>query len=125
MFGRLPSFGFYCRHVKGLRMKNLEIRAAAGEKRPAMVFDDVKDLDIDGFRTPTAPGVQPVMKLVQTRRAWIRGCSAPAGTKAFAEVQGNRTEHIVVSGCDLGGVESATVIRPDVPKGAVACTGNV
>jgi polygalacturonase len=125
MFGRLPSFGFYCRHVNGLRMKNMEIRAAATEKRPAMLFDDVKSLDIDGFRTPTAPGAQPVMKLVQTRRAWIRGCSAPAGTKAFAEIQGNRTEHIVVSGCDLGGAESATVTAPDVPKGAVTCTGNV
>lgn len=125
MFGRLPSFGFYCRHVNGLRMKNLEIRAVAGDKRPAMVFDDVKDLDIDGFRTPTAPGAQPVMKLVQTRRAWIRGCSAPAGTKAFVDVQGNRTEHIVVSGCDLGGAEFATVTGPDVPKGAVTSAGNV
>jgi hypothetical protein len=85
----------------------------------------VKNLDIDGFRTPTAPGAQPVMRLAQTRRAWIRGCSAPAGTKAFVDVQGDRTEHIVLSGCDLGGAETAAVSAPDVPKGALTCAGNV
>ncbi|MGD0779073.1 MAG: glycoside hydrolase family 28 protein [Candidatus Solibacter sp.] len=77
MFGRLPSHGLYCRHVTGLRLQAIDIRAAAGEARPALLFDDVKDLDLDGFRCAAIAGSQPVVKLLETRGAWLRGCASP------------------------------------------------
>jgi hypothetical protein len=46
MFGELPAWGFYVRHMEGLTMKNIEISIAAPDYRPAMVFDDVENLDI-------------------------------------------------------------------------------
>ncbi|TNF42703.1 MAG: glycoside hydrolase family 28 protein [Bacteroidetes bacterium] len=44
MFGELPSWGFYVRHVKGLSMKNINLKVLEYDFRPAFVFDDVKDL---------------------------------------------------------------------------------
>jgi polygalacturonase len=36
MFGTLPAFGFYCRHVAGLTLRNLDISVAAPDARPAV-----------------------------------------------------------------------------------------
>lgn len=44
MFGELPAWGFYVRHVKGLTMKNIRLSIGEADYRPAMVFDDVQDL---------------------------------------------------------------------------------
>ncbi|MDZ4845677.1 MAG: glycoside hydrolase family 28 protein [Chitinophagales bacterium] len=46
MFGELPAWGFYVRHVDGLTMKNIKLSIAAPDYRPALVFDDVQNLDI-------------------------------------------------------------------------------
>ena len=47
MFGELPAWAFYVRHVKGLSMKNISVKAEAKDYRPAFVFDDVTDLNLD------------------------------------------------------------------------------
>lgn len=48
MFGELPSWGLYVRHVNGLEMKNVRLSVRENDFRPAYVFDDVKDLKIGG-----------------------------------------------------------------------------
>lgn len=45
MFGELPAWGFYVRHVEGLQMKNVTVIARDPDYRPAYVFDDVKNLE--------------------------------------------------------------------------------
>jgi len=44
MFGELPAWGFYVRHVDGLVMKDVMIGIKAPDYRPAMVFDDVRKI---------------------------------------------------------------------------------
>jgi polygalacturonase len=51
MFGRLPAYGFFCRHVKGVRFRNVEVSVAKDDERPAMMCEDVQDLDMEGKRT--------------------------------------------------------------------------
>jgi polygalacturonase len=50
MFGELPAWGFYVRHVEGLTMKNICIKIKNDDYRPAMVLDDVTDLKITEFK---------------------------------------------------------------------------
>lgn len=47
MFGELPAWGFYVRHVEGLILKNIKVIARERDYRPAYVFDDVKGLTMD------------------------------------------------------------------------------
>jgi polygalacturonase len=47
MFGELPAWGFYVRHMEGLTMKNIKVRIKKPDYRPAMVLDDVKGLDME------------------------------------------------------------------------------
>jgi len=41
MFGILPAYGLYCRHVKGLRMHNLDLTTATKDARRAFIAEDV------------------------------------------------------------------------------------
>lgn len=47
MFGELPSWGLFVRHVKGIHLKNVTLRTAAADFRPALVFDDATDVKLD------------------------------------------------------------------------------
>lgn len=66
MFGELPSWAFYVRHVDGLEMKNVRVNVRKEDFRPAYVFDDVKNLTIEGgnITSPTKTS-QVVVKGVQ------------------------------------------------------------
>lgn len=46
MFGELPAWGLYVRHVAGLSLHNVRVRIKAPDYRAAMVLDDVKGLDL-------------------------------------------------------------------------------
>ncbi|MCS6916545.1 MAG: glycosyl hydrolase family 28 protein [Chitinophagales bacterium] len=48
MFGELPAWGLYVRHVAGLTIKNVKLCIAAPDYRPAVVFDDVHGLTLSG-----------------------------------------------------------------------------
>jgi hypothetical protein len=124
-FGKLPSYGFYCRHVTGLRLRNVEFTSGESEERPAIVCDDVKNLDVDGLRSQPVVGMQPIVKLIQTKQAFLRGCCAPAGAKTFLEVQGSGSDSIVLSGNNLLGAEQAFLTGPDVSQTAVTASANV
>lgn len=55
MFGWLPAFGLYARHVQGLTLQNLELLAQNSDVRPALALDDVSALTIQNV-TARHPG---------------------------------------------------------------------
>jgi polygalacturonase len=42
MFGDIPAYGFFIRHVKGLEMNNVELHYMKEELRPPFILNDVK-----------------------------------------------------------------------------------
>jgi len=54
MFGELPVWGFYVRHVKGLTLKNIQMSYQKEDFRAACAFDDVQGLNINKMEIPTA-----------------------------------------------------------------------
>jgi hypothetical protein len=124
MFGMLPASALYSRHVKGLRVTDLSVRTAAGEQRPAVVCDDVRGLRVSGLNATPGGDGEPVVRLIQSSDAWISGCSAPAGTKAFLAVEGPASASILLSGCDLRGAARAADISGGAPTSSVEASGN-
>lgn len=62
MFGELPAWGLYARHVAGLTMRNITVKIQKPDYRPALVLDDVQGLDLQGLeivgdKKPTDPVV--------------------------------------------------------------------
>jgi hypothetical protein len=49
MFGdRMPAFGLYCWHVKGLTLDNVRLKTVRPDQRPAIALDDAANVVIDG-----------------------------------------------------------------------------
>ena len=95
MFHRLPSYGLYCRQIRGLQFKHLEFELLESDLRPALICDDVKDLGLDGFRYATPGDGQPGIRLINTSQVFLRGSSAPPGTATLLQVKrkGYREDH--------------------------------
>ncbi|MBU4459252.1 MAG: glycoside hydrolase, partial [Verrucomicrobia bacterium] len=119
MFGELPAYGFYCRHVKGLRFSGIRLQTDAPDLRHAMVFDDAEGVVVDGLDADFATGAAALLRFVQTRGAVVRGCQprAPGGT--FVSLAGDATRDIALLGNDLSGAASVADIPPGVPKAAL------
>lgn len=45
MFGELPAWAFYVRHVDGLNLRNVMVRKRADDYRDAVIFDDVTNVE--------------------------------------------------------------------------------
>lgn len=50
MFGLLPAYGFYLKHVAGLVMDGVEVTVGPEDERPAFVLDDVRDAEFSRVR---------------------------------------------------------------------------
>jgi len=71
MFGELPAWGFYVRHVDGLQMKNIHISYKDDDFRPACVFDDINGLQLNEVVIPTSK-VMPVLVLKNIRNQTLK-----------------------------------------------------
>jgi len=96
MFGVLPAYGFYARHIEGLTMRNVQSHWEEADARPAMVFDDVSELYLDAFQTDVAAGDAPLIRLHNTNGAFVRGAKPPSGVKLLVQVTGERSREIRV-----------------------------
>lgn len=50
MFGTIPAYGFYARHVQGLELHDVEVSFMKDDARPAILLDDVKGADLRGIK---------------------------------------------------------------------------
>jgi len=116
MFGVLPAYGFYCRHVKNLRLLDAQVSFAQEDSRPAVVCDDVAGLRISDF---AAPNSNPVMVLRDTRDAWLESSRAPQGNQVYLRLEGQRTENISIAANDLRASQKPVVLGPGVRTEAV------
>ncbi|UOQ67723.1 hypothetical protein [Hymenobacter volaticus] len=55
--GDMPSYGFFIRHVKGIEMRNIDIRYQKDDQRPPFVLVDVKDINLRSINAQHLPSV--------------------------------------------------------------------
>jgi len=68
LFGILPAYGIYARHVKGLAIDNLSVRFKVQDERPAVVLDDVDNAVFQNFSADIKPGVPVFVKVTNTKK---------------------------------------------------------
>ena len=124
MFGRLPAYGLYCRHIKGLKLTNVQLQLAADDKRHAVVFEDVKDAALDGLDAPWSDGAASLLRLADVQDVFIRNCRPPAGTQVFVSLQGAQTNGVTLTGNDFRAVKKVIEAGEAVPQTAIAQLAN-
>ena len=63
MFGSMPSYAFFFRHVTGLEMHDVKVDYAKPEARPAIVLDDVQDAWFHHLNLKRGTGPAPLFDL--------------------------------------------------------------
>jgi len=65
-FGVMPAHGFYLRHVRGVELRDVEIKYMREDFRPPFVLDDVQNAHLFHVKAARAPGVPSfVLKSVE------------------------------------------------------------
>ncbi len=124
MFGTLPAYGLYCRHINGLTLRNVRLDWEKPDLRPALVADDVSDFELDGFKTNTVMGAQPVLWFHQVRGALLRGSRLGAHAEKFLRLTGVDTSEVKLIGNDLADAVKVIELSREVTPTAVFETAN-
>ncbi|MHB1920871.1 MAG: rhamnogalacturonidase, partial [Chitinophagaceae bacterium] len=78
MFGVLPSYGFFIRHARGIRMSDIHISYSQEDLRPAFVLNQVKDAVFRHIRAEHARGI-PVFRLSRVKGFRVDGGQRVSG----------------------------------------------
>ncbi len=73
MFGVTPSYGFFIRHARNVRMHDVELRFLKDDARPAFVIEKAQGVALDGVDAPRVAGV-PGFVLRQSGGFSLRNC---------------------------------------------------
>lgn len=63
MFGTMPSYGFYIRHVSGIKLRDIEVSYMKKDARSAFIFDDVKGIDMHNVKGQIEKGVEEIKRV--------------------------------------------------------------
>ncbi|MGA2534731.1 MAG: glycoside hydrolase family 28 protein [Terracidiphilus sp.] len=73
MFGPMPAFGFFVRHVRNLEMSHIEVATVDADARPAFHFVDVSRADLHSITAPRgADGAISLQDVRDLRIGWSR-----------------------------------------------------
>src|SRR5579883_2026411 len=111
MFGRLPAYGLYCRHVNGIRLESLSVESRKPYMRPLLLCDDVKNLSVSNLAGSAPASSEPLLLFRNVRRAFIRA-------------EGERSSNISLVGNDLSAAANATEAREGATADAISETAN-
>jgi len=112
-----PIRGFFCRNVNDVQFTNVRVETREG---PAMVFENVGNLDIQGFGAVAPHAGTPVITMEDTNGAYVSGCTCPEGTDTFLQIKGQQTRDISIGSNRLSAAKQAIEVSDDVPSEAVS-----
>ena len=124
MFGTLPAYGFFCRHVNGLKLQNIRLETSSPDCRHAIVFDDVNEAAIDSLNAPFATGSAGMIRCTNSRNICICNCQPPNPTELFLNLNGSHTKNILVLSNNLSGVKEIAHSASDVPESVLSLIAN-
>jgi len=82
------------------------------------VCDDVEDLELDGFHA-AGNGVDELIRLVQTKEAFIHGCCVLDPVRTFVRLEGKQSDGIVLTANNVRHTDQVVDRATDVQASAV------
>jgi polygalacturonase len=95
MFGKLPAYGLYCRHARGLALNRVAFRAGKSDARPALFAEDVDGLSVSNLSGSDSN--RPLIDFRNVRRARIRETQTVDGKQPLVRLEGSETRDVAVT----------------------------
>ncbi|MCX5771413.1 MAG: hypothetical protein NTZ09_14255, partial [Candidatus Hydrogenedentes bacterium] len=94
----LPAYGFYCRHARNVSFNDIEVGFEKADGRPALVCDDVEQLEVTHLVAAAANPEPGVLWFTDTRDARVTECRTTGRARKFLRLDGAGTGKIVAHG---------------------------
>ena len=102
MFGPLiPASAIYVRHAAGITVKELKIRVELPDERPAVVCDDVNQMDLQGLQLIGGQHFQDVLRLSNCRDVQVNRVSTALPGDVFARVSKMSADEVHLKDLDI------------------------
>jgi len=98
MFGAIPSWGFYIRHAKNLKLQDIDLTLEHPEKRSAFIFEDVAQLRIRAVTASRSEEAPAILHFKDVKQVVISDCLIPADPATFMIVPENQKSEIQLIG---------------------------
>lgn len=121
--GAIPAYALYARNVKGLTLQNVRFQVAGAEQRPAIIFDHLQDVLINGLSVQGDKDAESVLRFRDSQDVLMTGVRVLTPSAVFLRVEGAGNANIKIDGGDLskaakpldfaaGADEKAVTLRP-------------
>jgi polygalacturonase len=98
--GVLPAYGLFARNVRGLTLNNVRFAVASPDARPAVVFDHVADVAINGLTAQGDPRSE-LLRFIDTQGVLLTATRVATPAAVFLQLEGPDNAAIAVDGGDL------------------------
>jgi|SRR6218665_434540 len=71
MFGKLPSYGFFIRHAREIKMSNITVRTTGKELRPGIVVNNVQRFSFDGLDVQANNATRATVYVSESKDGYI------------------------------------------------------
>ncbi|MNL02840.1 Exo-poly-alpha-D-galacturonosidase precursor [compost metagenome] len=86
---RVPAYGVWARHVKGLKLKNVKFNLGSNDLRPALVCEDGLDVEVLDWKLPETTGAESIIRFENVQNALVKNVTGKLSAKKFVLVEGN------------------------------------
>lgn len=94
---KIPAYGVWARHVKGLKLINVKFNLGSNDVRPALVCEDGKDVTVSNWNLPETKGAEAIIRLENVVSANVNGITVKGEAQALVRVERTKSASINVA----------------------------
>ncbi len=117
--GVFPAYALYARNVRGLTLNNVRFGVSSPELRPALVFDNVEDVAVNGFSAQGNRQAESLLRFIGTRDVLLSASRLLTPASVFLQVEGAGSQGITIDGGDLSKAEKPVAFSAGAPQTSV------
>jgi hypothetical protein len=99
--GTPPAYGIFARGVRGLSLNNIRLEVTKPDLRPAVVFDHVTDVAVNGLSAQGNPQAESLLRVIDSKDTLLTACRVLTPSAVFLQLEGKENEGITVDGGDI------------------------
>jgi polygalacturonase len=119
MLGAMPAYGFYARNSRGLTLQNVRLQVSSPEMRPAVIFDHVEDVAVNGLSVQANPAAESALRCINSRQILLTAPRLLSSAAVFLQLEGAENENIKIDGGDVSKAATALAFKDGAAKKAV------
>lgn len=116
MFGDLPAYGFYIRHVQNISFIGGDLNTKNPDLRPAFYLDDVVNGELANLNLESSGSSEASIWLNQSKNITVHGCILQGAPACFVRMDGTESRTVSLSGNILTGTKEAVITNKTLKK---------